>query len=90
MPPAAPNPSPMPRGSRFALVVTLVLGLLALPLSETWRRQGLELDAALAARRALEPLGLAVQTQRALLAHRPQAAAVLAGRGEQEDERLRL
>lgn len=75
--------------ARFALWVLAGLGALALPTTELWRRQSLELQAALDARRSLPPIALVVQTQRALLAHRPYAAAVLSGRAEQEAERLR-
>jgi hypothetical protein len=76
-------------GHRFALLVVLGMAVIATPLAEVWRRQGLELETALDARRALESVSVSVQTQRALMAHRPYAAAVLAGRSEQESERLR-
>jgi len=74
---------------RFALIVVLALVAVAAPWSEVWRRQGAELKTAIDARRALEPVALAAQAQRALAAHRPYAAAVLTGRSEQEAERLR-
>jgi len=74
---------------RFALIVVLALIVVAAPWSEVWRRQGAELKTAMDARRALEPVALAAQAQRALAAHRPYAAAVLTGRSEQEAERLR-
>lgn len=77
------------RGPRFAVAVVVALALLALPSTEVWRRHGVELEAALDARQALAPVALAVQAQRALVAHRPYAAAVLSGRAEQEPERTR-
>ncbi len=87
-------PAPLQRlfakpGHRFALLVLLCLAVVVTPLAEVWRRQGLELRTALDARRALESVSVGVQTQRALSGHRPYAAAVLAGRSEQEPERLR-
>lgn len=77
------------RSPRFALAVVFALALLALPSTEIWRRHSIELEAALDARQALAPVALAVQAQRALVAHRPFAAAVLSGRAEQEPERAR-
>lgn len=87
-------PASIPRlfnrpGRRFALFVVLGAAIVALPLAEVWRRQGLELRTAHDARRTLEAVTVAGQAQRALAAHRPYAAAVLAGRSEQEPERLR-
>jgi hypothetical protein len=74
-------------GHRLALAVALVLILLALPLAEAWRRQGIELQATYVARRGVEPVALATRLQLTLAAHRPYAAAVLSGRAEQEPER---
>lgn len=87
-------PAPLQRlfaqpGHRFALLVVLGLAVIAAPLTEAWRRHGLETQTALDARRALESVSVSVKAQRALAAHRPYAAAVLAGRSEQEPERLR-
>ncbi|MBI5721215.1 MAG: hypothetical protein HZC37_26390 [Burkholderiales bacterium] len=76
-------------GRWLALLVVLGMVVVVTPLVEIWRRHGLEMQTAFDARRALEAVAGAVQTQRALSAHRPYAAAVLAGRSEQEPERLR-
>lgn len=74
---------------KAALLVVLGAAIVAAPLAELWRRQGLELKVAFDARRALEAVTVAAHAQRAFAAHRPYAAAVLAGRSEQEPERLR-
>lgn len=76
-------------GRWFALLVVLGMVIVATPVAEIWRRHGLEMQTAFDARRALDAMAAAVQTQRALSAHGPYAAAVLAGRSEQEPERLR-
>ena len=78
-----------PPGHRFALLVVLGMTLVAAPAVEVWRRHGLALQFAVESRRGLEAVTLAVHAQRALVSHRPYAAAVLAGRNEQEGERLR-
>ena len=87
-------PAPLKRfltapGRRFAVLVVLGMLVVATPMAEVWRRLGLELQASIEAQRSLEPAKLAVQTQLALMSHRPLAAAVLAGRAEKEAERMR-
>ena len=74
---------------KFAVLVVLGMSMVALPMAEMWRRLGLELRATSAAQSGLTPLVLSVQTQHALAAHRPYAAAVLSGRLDQEGERAR-
>ena len=63
--------------------------IVASPIAEVWRRQGLQIEALSHARTGIEPVALAVRTQRALAAHRPYAAAVLRGHAGQEAERHR-
>lgn len=87
-------PAPLKRllaqpSHRWALLAVLGLAAVVTPLAEVWRRQGLELQTAFDARSALQSVAAGLQTQRALSAHRPYAAAVLAGRDQQEPERLR-
>ncbi len=89
MPPASTQRLFTRLSRRFALLVVLGTAIVAAPLAEVWRRQGLELKVAFDARRALEAVTLAAHAQRAFGAHRPYAAAVLSGRSEQEPERLR-
>ncbi|MCW5632359.1 MAG: hypothetical protein KIT17_03410 [Rubrivivax sp.] len=74
---------------RLALWIVLAMLVVATPLAEIWRRHGSELQAVLDARDALRPVAQATHAQRSLLAHRPYAAAVLAGRQEMEAERQR-
>jgi hypothetical protein len=97
LPPAPPAPTPWRRragaflaapGRRFALLVVLGMLMVATPAAELWRRQGEALLGLLQAHRGLDPLQQATHTQRALMRHRPYAAAVLAGLAEQEGERL--
>lgn len=89
-----PNPPPpdhaAPRRLRWlAIGVVVAMAALAWPLADAWRHQGLELRTAFDARQALATTTQVVRTQRALVAHRPLAAAVLAGSSEQEPARLR-
>lgn len=89
MPSAPLQQSIARRRRRVGLLAAAGLVAASLPLVEAWRNHGLDLRTAVDARRALVASAQAVQTQHALAAHRPYSAAVLAGRTEQEPERLR-
>lgn len=73
---------------KLALAVVAVAAAAAFVLGAAWRDLGHEAMAALAARDGLAPARLAAHTQQALAAHRPVAAATLAGRLIDDTERL--
>lgn len=74
--------------SRKLAVLGLVAALMvATPVAQLWREHGAELEALREARSALRPIQAAIAAQRALIQHRPVAAAVLRGLHEQEPAR---
>lgn len=72
---------------RFAALGLVGAVMVLLPLVQVLRYQDAQLQAALAQQAALDPLLLAVDTQRALLDHQPLAARVLRGQAEAEAAR---
>jgi hypothetical protein len=84
-PPDTPTPQQL-RG-RLALVSVVGALMVALPLGQVLRYQGTALQALTTQRAALDPAGLTVEVQRALLSHRPLAAQVLRGVTAAEPER---
>ncbi len=86
--PAALADPRLPR-RRLALLSLAGALMVALPLGQVLRYQNAELQALAEQRAALDPMARAVDVQRALLAHRPLAGAVLSGDKAREPERRR-
>lgn len=85
--PDSPPRRPVVSSRRLAVLGLLAMLVVALPVSELWRQYRVHLDALVLARDVMEPLGHATATQRALLAHRGSAHAVLSGAADQETPR---